>query len=80
MTDTFYGHKVKCPHCGSIRSDKLKEPCELCGSRQMPFVGYTYGVERNWILIVAMAAFAICLLAAIAGAVFVVIQVMMMGT
>jgi hypothetical protein len=64
-------HKKHCPKCGVLRSPDFKIPCEMCHSRIIPILGYTYGVERTWFLIIVVALFLICLLAVVIGAVYV---------
>lgn len=44
-----------CPHCGyPLRTNDLKEPCELCGSKEHSFIriislGYTYPAESVYV-------------------------------
>lgn len=78
MTNTF--QKVRCSRCGALRSPDLRIPCELCHSKQIPILGYTYGVERSWFFLLLAVLFAICLLAVVVGAAFVFIRVWSMGS
>lgn len=78
MTTTF--HNVPCPRCGASRSPDLKVPCAMCGSRMIPFLGYTYGVERSWFIVILLVLMAICILALITGAIYVFWRVWQIGS
>ncbi|MFT3892771.1 MAG: hypothetical protein QM730_14160 [Anaerolineales bacterium] len=64
-------YNVECKRCGASRNANLKEPCPLCGSREVPLLGYTYGIERSQI-ITALIVFAVMILVAVvAGALYI---------
>lgn len=72
MTTAF--HRVPCPNCGSLRSPNLSLPCELCNSRKIPILGYTYGVEIPYLRVLLFGLIFICLIAFVAGAIFIYIK------
>ncbi len=71
----FYNN-IACKRCGSSRSSDLRVPCPMCGSRQVPIIGYTYGGERSQILTILIVVLGLLVLAAASGAVYIFIKTM----
>ena len=67
--------KMPCPKCGTLRSPDLTKPCELCNSRKILFLGYTYGLELSYVVKVLIVIFFIILCAFIVGAIVVFLWV-----
>ncbi len=65
---------TSCPRCGSPRSKNLNEPCPVCGSKKMFFIGYTYSLERSQFLFLLGTFFLIVLLAAVFGSIYILIK------
>ncbi len=64
-------YNVICKRCGASRSGNLKEPCPLCGSREIPLLGYTYGIERKQIITAIIILVVMALLALVLGALYI---------
>jgi hypothetical protein len=61
--------KISCPKCGALRNPDLTKPCELCNSRKIPLLGYTYGLELSYVVKILIVLFVIILCAFIVGAI-----------
>ena len=70
MTDFF---RIRCPKCGAFRSPDLKVPCDLCGSRFVPILGYTYQQEIIAFLVI-MVMLTVILIAFLIGAIYIYIK------
>lgn len=64
-------YNVSCKRCGASRSGNLKEPCPLCGSREIPLLGYTYGIERKQIVTALIILAVMVLIALVLGALYI---------
>jgi len=67
--------KVQCPRCGALRNPNLSIPCDLCKARNIPFLGYQYGLELSFIWKILAVLFFIVLCAFIVGAIAVFVWV-----
>lgn len=69
----FYNN-ISCKRCGSSRSSNLRTPCPMCGSRQIPLIGYTYRGERSQILTLLIILLILLVVAAASGALYIFIK------
>jgi len=73
-------HKVNCPNCGALRDEDFSKPCGLCGSKNIPFFGYSYGIESGYIKKILLVLVAMAFLAFIAGVVFMFVRILLLSS
>lgn len=61
---------ITCPNCGNDRDENMSEACSVCSSREVRFLGYTYGHEAKTFFRAIYIISAVVLLALLAGAYF----------
>lgn len=65
--------KVHCPKCGNDnRSSDFSIPCDLCGAKKYPIIGYQYQKDARDIHVTIALVSSIVLLALCMGVVFLV--------
>ena len=67
-------YNVQCKKCGASRDRNLTKPCSLCGSRQIPLIGYTYGLEWSQVVKMLIAIAILIFLGLIAAAIYLTIK------
>lgn len=66
--------KINCPKCNNDqRSNDFSLPCDLCGAKEYPLIGYQYPKEAKEIFTILSIVGGLVLFALFSGAIFLVV-------